>query len=158
MSYRYIIISSDKYISFRRRCNSSCSCTYSSVSRVLGTGRQRSRRSWNSSTGGAGTAIGTRPGPLGCRSGWTPGVPRRAGIVWPGRRTGRTRRRTSAVVRWATPAVTATRATAARCLPAPPGRRRRHRRPLPRHRRRNRSRLPIPVASTAPVVRTTANL
>lgn len=131
-------------------------CTYSFVSRALGTERQRSRRSWNSSTGGAGTAIGTRPAPLGYRSGWTPSVPRRAGTVWPGRRTGRTRRHISAAVRWATLAVTATRATATRCLPSPPGRRRH--RPLPLRRRRNRSRPPIPAASTAPVVRTTATL
>lgn len=129
--------------------------THLFVNRVRGTANQDSRRSWNSSTGGAGIATGTRPGPIGCRTGWRPGVPRRAGTAWPGRRTGRTRRRTLAADRWATRAVTATTATRATGLPSPSGRYRRYP-PLPQSRRTSRRRRPVLAASTALVVRTTA--
>lgn len=128
------------------------------ANRVRGTVRQRSRRSSNSSTGGAGTATGIRPVPPGRRAGWTAGVPRRADTAWPGRTTVRTRRRILAAGRWRPrTAVTATKTRATTRLPSPPSvrrlllRRRRRRRHHYRRRRR-----PVPAESTAPVALRTA--
>jgi len=132
------------------------------ANRVRGTARRRFRRSSSSSTGGAGTATGIRLVPPGRRAGWTPGVPRRAGTAWPGRRTGRSRKRTWAAGRWPGPAAKTTRRRLSLS-----GRRPRQLRPrqllprqlllLPRRRRRRRRRRPVPAESTAPVARTTTS-
>jgi len=139
--------------------------TYLFANRVRGTEHRRSRRSWNSSTDGAGTAIGIRQVPLGRRTGWRPNVPRKAGTAWPGRRKGRTRCCTLAEGLWAKPeAKVTTKATRAMGLPSCPSTRRRRRPSSPLHLRRHRRPQPlhrlqtVPAASTAPVVRKTTIL